>query len=185
MWAKYAFVASAAGAVALRYARRKFSSSIATVLPPGRNILCSSFNRTTIPLFSQLCTEIALNAEESIKSGPNNAFHNHNAAHLTAIFRLGGSLEQLLKVRQGGPPGGAGDDGKSANTLVINTDNWRAHMGGFGLFGLGVETRYWSYRRFFLEEISRVGPENALLTYFPDLTQGVAGDFYHAIIELG
>ena len=122
---------------------------------------------------------------EAVKSGPSNAFHNHNAAHLTSIFRLGGSLEQMLQVCQQSPPGGKGADGKGANTLVITRDNWRDHLGGFGLFGLGVERRYWSYRRFFLEEISRDGPGNTLRTYYPYLAQGLAGDFYHAIIELG
>ena len=182
MWSKHAFIALVAGAVVLRYARRNFASQAA--LPKVRNILIPTFERS-LPLYSQLCAQLKLNAAESVKSGPNNAFHNHNAAHLTAIFRLGGSLDQLFKVCRQPLPGGAGDDGKSANTIVITSTNWRAHLGGFGLFGLGVERRYWSYRRFFLEEISRAGADNALFTYFPDLAKGVAGDFYHAIIELG
>ena len=176
------FAASTASIVLLRYSRRKFSTKGA--LLSCRNILSVSF-KSHLPLYSELCSQIKQNALEPVKSGPSNAFHNHNAAHLTSIFRLGGSLEQLLQVCRRTPPGGKGDDGKSANTLVITRKNWRVHLGGFGLFGLGMERHYWSYRRFFLEEIFRDGPDNTLLTYYPHLAQGLAGDFYHAIIELG
>lgn len=168
----------------LRFTRRHLSSQ-PQALPVARNIWSSRFKRT-LPLYTHLCAQLRLNAELPIKLGPSNAFHNHNAAHLTATFRLGGSKEHMLKILKQDPARvklDADDNGRT--TLTLDTENWRDHLGGFGLFGLGVEHHYWAYRRFFLTEISRLGPDATLRTYYAPLAQGLAGDFFHAIIELG
>lgn len=69
--------------------------------------------------------------------------------------------------------------------VVITADNWKDHLGGCGLYGLGAEYHFDAYRSFFRSEIARNSPDETLLRYFPHLLRGCLGYFFHALIELG
>lgn len=115
------------------------------------------------------------------------AFHNHAAAMLTSLYKLGGNECDIRAVLDTHSEfrGLKQTSSQKAPEVIITRENWETHLGGHGLFGLGVHLTFTSYYHFFLSEIGRQGPDAVLRSYFPRLAKGSVGDFFHALIELG
>jgi hypothetical protein len=110
---------------------------------------------------------------------------------LTAMWRLGADSDTLSEALRTTPEL-AGLEPATAvpasHTPLFTTDTWEAGLGGGeggGLYGLGTEIRFPAYRHFFEAEVAAHGPDGALDRYLPRLAHGIAGDFFHAVIELG
>ena len=161
------------------------STSSSCALSPSRNLLNPTTLDSTIPVYTALQSSLEINSNErGIKTGPNKAFHNHNAAHIISIFRCGGSADDIRAVL--GDSDTSGDKKVvKTNGIFITADNWKNYLGGCGLYGLGAEYHYDSYRTFFQSEISKTSPNETIQKYFPSLIKGCLGDFFHALIELG
>lgn len=135
----------------------------------------------------------------SMKYGPTLVFHNHLGAMLTSSYHLGAPDDELTKIASGvdekskaavgefrlGLRSIADDESVAPRDLRIDSSNWKSHLGGCGLYGYGSHFNYPAYLKFFRDERLRLGEEETLRTYFPELASGIGGDFFHAVIELG
>jgi hypothetical protein len=100
---------------------------------------------------------------------------NHLPMILVALDRLGASRERLEAWYE---------TYREANHLTripdpvapINEQNWEA--------ALGDRAREADYRKFFAGEVARLGVADAIQTYLPRLTQGVAASATHALMRL-
>jgi hypothetical protein len=164
-------------------------------LPCARDILSRHFDPAaaaqTDPAYSALQTAIRKNAAWSVKSGPSDAFHNHNAAWAVCAYRMGAGAEEILEIVTD-----AKNDGRKRSpeaSVEITAENWRAHLGRLnnaeqtpiGLYGLQAEQNFSAYRDFFRAELDARPEAEVLEAYLPTLASGLAGDFFHAVIELG
>lgn len=155
-------------------------------LDPARDPFHADFSSS--PEHKELLAQLQRNHDEkSIKLGPSMAFHNHAAALLTSAYRLGATSTELAAILDTTPelsglqPASAG---KQAD-LTITRDNWEAHLGGHGLFGLGAHRTFPAYADFFEREVADLGATATIDKYFPRLAAGAVGDFFHAVIEFG
>eukprot|EP00038_Savillea_parva_P007964 m.173605 g.173605 ORF g.173605 m.173605 type:complete len:442 (+) comp13717_c0_seq1:249-1574(+) len=169
-------------------ANRMATPGAAAVLDHTRDPFHPAFHPG--PPHTELLRQVAHNAHaNAIKMGPSEAFHNHAAALLTAMWRLGATTEEIAAVLDTTGELSSLRPAKemmaAAPSLTITTDNWREHLGGFGLFGLGSDRTFPAYLQFFNTEIQTHGAPNTVRTYFPHLAAGAMGDFFHALIELG
>ena len=91
------------------------STSSSCALSPSRNLLNPTTLDSTIPVYTALQSSLEINSNErGIKTGPNKAFHNHNAAHIISIFRCGGSADDIRAV--------LGDSDTSGDKKVVKTN---------------------------------------------------------------
>ena len=106
-----------------------------------------------------------------------NVRHNHAPMVLIALHRLGAGEGELEHYYQGlhiTPPN---SDAGSQEPTPIDAASWRSRLG---------DTRVTSsYCRFFESEISQIGREQALHTYLPQLTTGVAAHAFHPLLRVG
>jgi len=125
--------------------------------------------------------------ENPIKSGPSFVFHNHSAADMVARYRLGADSEELLvKFSKSSNPVSSPEDTVVVDEGLINRGNWQEYMGcDYGLIGLGTHVHYKPMQHFFMCEIEARGCRETLQEYLPSLAAGIAGDLFHAVIELG
>lgn len=170
------------------------TTNLVHALPPSRDLLNRSLFNQGSDAYAALQSALQTNANErNIKTGPEKAFHNHNAAHMISIFRCGGSVADIQAVldADGGANSGAASITKPGTIeppvgLGITQENWDKHLGdGVGLYGLGAEHNFDAYRQFYRAEIARTSADDTVRMYFPRLVKGMLGDFFHALIELG
>eukprot|EP00041_Stephanoeca_diplocostata_P023584 m.581905 g.581905 ORF g.581905 m.581905 type:complete len:449 (-) comp22334_c1_seq10:2826-4172(-) len=138
--------------------------------------------------YMELQAQLSRNAKSNpIKYGPHKAFHNHAAAMLTCMYKLGGGPADIHSILDTQPEFRKLNQASSCESeaVEITRDNWKTHLGGCGLFGLGAHVMFKSYHRFFVSEIELQGSDGTLQSYFPCLAKGCVGDFFHALIELG
>lgn len=157
------------------------------MLPLSRNILHESFIASERD-YCILQTALHKNASWSKKTGPSNAFHNHNAAWLICAYRMGATPEELLAITS--DESNRRKKLQPSSPLVITEENWEVHLGMLrgvevGLYGLGAETNFAAYEDFFHQQGLAHGVPYVLQRYLPRLSCGLAGDFFHAVIELG
>ena len=172
------------GPISFRNVQRIMQS---TALNRSLDPMATGFEES--PAYAALQSELDRNTTYAIKYGPEMAFHNHAAAMLTSLYRLG-LPDHEIKAVLGGDSFEVkmlvpATDVPRAQGLEIHRGNWEEHLGGWGLYGIGVHLTFPSYREFFAAEVSAHGAAAALQTYLPRLAPGLVGDFFHAVIELG
>ncbi len=98
---------------------------------------------------------------------------NHLPMALIALSKLGAGpqrLEEFFQVYS------QRLRTKVARSSSITSQDWRVHLGG--------HERHSDYVAFFSGELTRLGTENLLSSYVPELMPGVAGGAFHGLIRL-
>ena len=168
----------------------------ASALPPARDILRADFGAEKNSVYEALKLALVKNVDWSVKTGPSNAFHNHNAAWLVAAYRIGSDkaeLDDIVSDERNKSKIRVDVAGDQKEKLTITANNWKNHLGKWngreiGLYGLKAEQNFQAYAEFFRNEIAKRGVHGdggVLAIYLPTLAKGLAGDFFHAVIELG
>jgi hypothetical protein len=108
-------------------------------------------------------------------------FHNHLSYYIVALWRLGANSSRMDSAYEDLAPTLCPPAFPSQG--IIRQDNWKDYIGRNSSQLSSIH--YFDYQEFYQRRISEEGPDQVFQEVFPAVVDGLIGDTFHGVIELG